>query len=82
VAEKTTVYNVTVVINHAMVTDHAAKVVPDAIRTTVQTLKAKLMMLTGDSAVPVRCRVEAYGGSGGYHEYELELRDMRDADPA
>jgi hypothetical protein len=78
---KVTVYHVTVEINHAMVTDQAAKVVPDAIRTTIQTLKAKLMMLTGDAAVPVTCRVEVYGGSGTYDEYYLELRDPKDADP-
>jgi hypothetical protein len=77
---KVTVYHVTVEINHAMVTDQAAKVVPDAIRTTIQTLKTKLMMLTGDAAVPVSCRVDEYRGDR-YNEYELELRDPKDADP-
>jgi hypothetical protein len=77
---KVTVYHVTVEINHAMVTDQAAKVVPDAIRTTIQTLKTKLMMLTGDAAVPVSCKVDEYRGDR-YNEYELELRDPKDADP-
>ena len=71
---KETEYLLKITVKHDRLTSSALEVVPKIIRTFARELKAKTMLLSGESGVTMDCDVQEFTASS-YESYKMELKD-------